>query len=63
MAKLLADLLVTSQFQLQHAEQELRKERKELDNLRTQMKEMELSYISQIKSHEKYAEESAVSRV
>ena len=44
-------------------EEEKERERKELDNLRRQMKEIEISYISQAKNHEKRAEESSVSWV
>lgn len=42
-------------------EEERERERRELENLRTQMKEIEFSYIGQAKSHERRAEESAVS--
>ena len=36
-------------------------QRKELENLRAEMKDIEASYLSQAKSHEKRAEECAVS--
>lgn len=42
-------------------EMEREQEKKELEKLRAQMKEIEVSYINQAKSHEKRAEESAVS--
>ena len=42
-------------------EDEKERDRKELDNLRTQLKEIQTSYIGQSNIHEKRAEESAVS--
>ena len=42
-------------------EAEREREKKELDNLRAQMKDIEASYVNQVKNHEKRAEDSAVS--
>jgi len=41
--------------------EEREKEKEQLDHLRQQMKDIELSYVSQVKNHEKRANEATVS--